>query len=115
MDSNDGTVEVFPRTIRLDLTAALNISQPVPGCERGQLITGYTINLLPATLNVVRAYGNQPPTRCYQGQNFSFGTYGDCIGVMKQGLYLGCNASPGDFIELEVYFAPDMASIRSSQ
>jgi hypothetical protein len=113
--AEDGTVAVLPRNVRIALDNGLSILQPIAECPAGAKLTGYTVNLLPSTVNMTRAYGTMPPTRVFQGQSFNFGSYGDCIGVMEAGLCFGCAPAVGQFLEVELYFAPTLAGVRASQ
>jgi len=115
-DPNDGTVQVSPRIVRYALDNGLDIGQPIPDCVPGQKLSGFTINVLPSTVNMTRAWGpGYPSTRCFQGQCFGFGSYGACIGVVQDGLFFGCAPAAGQFLELELYFAPSLVRVVTSQ
>lgn len=110
-------IRANPIVITIPLDTAPNITDYLAQCPQGSVITSITVVRVPSGLTPYMAYGQQPPKIFYQGQCFTFGGAGDCIGAMDLGLCIGTAGVTvaGDFIQLEICFFGGFAQTTASQ
>ncbi len=101
-----GYVRANPIIVTLPLDTALDITQFLQQAPQGSLITSITIVHVDSGVSLSMAYGQQLPKTVFQGQCFTFGGIGECIGVMDLGLSFGTSgvAVAGGTVQLELCF-----------
>lgn len=117
-----GYVRSNPVTVTLPLDAGLNINQFLQQAPQGSLVTSITVTHVDPALRptadsslLFMSYGQQLPKQIFQGQCFTFGGYGDCIGVMDLGICLGAIVVAGGTVQLELcFYSREMAGATSA-
>jgi hypothetical protein len=100
-----GYVSVVPKVVTIPLDAVLDINQFIQACPAGAPLTAITLVQVDPGIVLQMAYGVGLPKQVFQGQCFTFGNVGECVGAMDAGLAFGSNvAVSGGTVQVELSF-----------
>ena len=88
-----------------DVTALLDITQPVPEALPGMSVFGFYIVQIPAGVALTISFRQQVPFVGIQGNVFNFAAFGNCA-VMDGGIYFGTVGVSATPLQIMWFYAP---------